>query len=257
MATAMRHATKASQVRRPALVRWVCLATLKRLECCCCRDNDPETWHYRSRIARGPPSLKNVKPPKPAARTINAIKVVAVVSAIKIHSARRRSTATAAATNAIAATEMYRAKETRVSPGSMLMLPASGRPSAAAALSQIGLADPDSLQRQHLNQHPNGRNDGDDGHWANDSCQETGLARPNTQGDYCNRHGSRRCDRAVDDRSIKDDERRRCNNQQYEEEGRGKHFGGCADGRLGAIVSMHGCRWSYKAPSPRHQKRPE
>src|ERR1039458_2962811 len=86
--------------------------------------------------------LRNVKLPSAAAKPIIAIVVVAAVSANKTHSARRRSMATAAATNAIATAERYRAKEMSVAPGSMLILPASGRPSAAAALSQIGWASP-------------------------------------------------------------------------------------------------------------------
>ena len=92
----------------------------------------------------GPPMLllRNVKLPRPAAKTISAIMVVAAVSANKTHAARRRSTATAAATNAIATAERYRAKQMSVAPGSMLILPVSGRPSAVAALSQIGLASP-------------------------------------------------------------------------------------------------------------------
>ena len=61
--------------------------------------------------------LRNVKLPRPAAKTISAIMVVAAVSANKTHSARRRSTATAAATNAIATAERYRAKEMSVAPG--------------------------------------------------------------------------------------------------------------------------------------------
>src|SRR5262245_27662903 len=80
---------------------------------------------------------------EPTTRAINAIAVVAIIRAKKTHSARRLSIATAAATNAIAVAERYRANARSVAPGSILMLPASGIPSADAVLFQIGCASPE------------------------------------------------------------------------------------------------------------------
>src|SRR5689334_2197838 len=81
-------------------------------------------------------------PPNPRTKTNSADKVVASVSANKIQPARRRSIATAAATNATAKNERYRIKEMSVAPRSIVILPTTELESASAALFQIGLASP-------------------------------------------------------------------------------------------------------------------
>jgi len=72
--------------------------------------------------------------------TMAAIAVTAAVSANRIHSARRRSTATAADMNARADMEKYWPSAMRLAPGSTLMAPWTGCPSAFSALVQIGWA---------------------------------------------------------------------------------------------------------------------
>jgi hypothetical protein len=84
------------------------------------------------------PDCGNTTPVRLTTNIVSPTPVVVTVSAKNTHSARRRSVATAAATNATAIAERYRAKETSVAPGSMLMLPVMGNPADASALFQIG-----------------------------------------------------------------------------------------------------------------------
>src|SRR6516165_10861284 len=70
--------------------------------------------------------------------TISATAVTAAVSANKIHSARWRSTATAADRKATAMTERYWPSAMILAPGSTLIVPAIGCPSAVSALRHIG-----------------------------------------------------------------------------------------------------------------------
>src|SRR5262249_5352296 len=97
-------------------------------------------WTAATRAGSAPSTVVKFEP-KLITRAIKAIAVVAITSAKKTHSARRLSIATAAATNVIAVAERYWAHATSVVPGSILMLPASGTPSADAVLFQIECAN--------------------------------------------------------------------------------------------------------------------